>query len=157
MDRPPLPLGIVSERDNTIDCVTEYFKKMFMAHSAVKYMKESIDQLYTSASYISPSFDSIPKTQSNPKRLENTIVKIVDLKMDCENLLNERADFDRFVFGLTDVERNVLIMRCEKNMSWKEIAFQLNISVASVERIYRKVCLQAENELFKSNSINLIY
>ncbi len=150
MDRStPLPEILQDTNKKTddergIERATEYFKKMFSAHSTIKYMKESIDQLYISASYISPSFDSSPKTQSDPKRLESTIIKIADLKSDCEKLLVARTSFDKFVFRLSETERTVLVLRCKKNKSWKEISADLDISRSSAERAYQHVCTLAE-------------
>lgn len=140
------PISLPLESKST-QRATAYFIKMFEVHNTIKYMKESIDKLYATASYISPSFDSVIKTQSNPQKLSDAVIKAADLKNDCKNLLNERAEFDKFVFRLSKTERKVLVLRCEKNKSWKEIASDLDISRSSVERTYRKVCLLAEQQL----------
>lgn len=121
---------------------SEYFKKMYDVHETIKTIKENIDKLYASADYISPSFDNMPKSQSNPNRLVDTITEMYSLREYADYLLKERAKFDLFVCSLEKKERRILSLKCEKNMTWKEIAAdsELGISATSAERIFNKIC-----------------
>ena len=116
------------------------FKELYKAHDKIRGIKEKIDQLYQSATYISPIITNAPKSQPNPKRLEDTIIKMADLREAGERLLRQRAIFDKFVSSELSVEEEtVLSLRCEKNMGWKEIAGNLKLGVTSVKMIYYRV------------------
>lgn len=124
---------------------TEYFRKMYQAHDIIADIRERIDKLYLSATRVSPVSDGMPKSTSNPKRFEETIVEMADLRTRGENLLRQRAKFDLFVCDLTVTEAKVLSMRCEKGMGWKEIAGELRISISSAKGIWGKVESKADD------------
>lgn len=114
-----------------------FFKELYRAHEKIRGIKERIDRLYQSATYISPIITNAPKSQPNPKRFEDTIIKMADLREAGERILRQRAIFDKFVSSELSVEEEtVLSMRCEKNMGWKEIAGSLKLGVTSVKTIY---------------------
>lgn len=124
----------------------EFFKQMYKAHDLVKEIKERIDKLYLSAEYISPKMSDAPKGPPNPQRLENTIIEMEDLRERGEMLIGERAKFDLFVCTELSVdERNVLKLRCEDGLSWKEIASSLRKSVKGVQNIFKEVEKKAES------------
>ncbi len=129
---------------NRIELATEYFKKMFMAHDTMVIIKEKVDKLYSSAEYISPSFEGTSKSQSNSRSiLEDAIGKIADLKADYCKLLDERAAFDLFVCRLEKKEADVITLRCEKNMSWKQVSSELKISDTTAKNIFNEVAEKA--------------
>ncbi len=131
------------------DKMQEFFKEMYMTHDKVKRIKEKIDKLYQSAIYISPVISDMPKGQSNPKRLEDTIIEITDLKSLCEQLLRKRARFDRFTCDLTATQEKILSMRCELGLEWKEIATDIGMSISSVQRVFKYICgLAIASDLF---------
>lgn len=130
--------------DSRIDRATAYFKRMFEAYDKMEIIKEKVDKLYSSAEYVSPSFEDVSKSQSSSKSaFADAIVKIADLKADCCKLLEERAEFDVFVCRLNKKEIDVLTMRCEKNMSWKQVASELEISDTTAKSIYNEVAEKA--------------
>lgn len=121
-------------------CAAKYFRRMYKAHDTIDDIKKRIDKLYLSATRVSPVSDGMPKSPSNPKRFEETIVEMADLRVLGEKLLKERAQFDLFLCLISPEMKNVLEMRCEKYMKWKEIAAILDISISSVKRLYYNVC-----------------
>ena len=126
-----------------MDKMQEFFKEMYSTHDKVKKINERIEKLYQSAIYISPAISDIPKGQSNPKRIEDTIIEIEDLKSFCEQVLRKRARFDLFTCELNTIQENILSMRCELCLEWKEIASDTCMSVSSVQRIFKSVCCLA--------------
>lgn len=123
----------------------DFFRELYQAHDRIRAIKEKIDRLYQSAQYISPVMTSMPKSQPNPKRLEDTIIEMADLREEGEKILRRRALFDKFVVSeLSMNEESVLSLRCEKNMGWKEIAGSLNLGVTTVKGIYSVVEKKAD-------------
>lgn len=121
------------------------FKELYKAHDKIRCIKDRIDRLYESATYISPIITNVPKSQPNPKRFEDTIIEMADLRKAGERILRQRAIFDKFVsYELSVEEETVLSMRCEKNMGWKEIASNLKLGVTSVKTIYYGVEKKAD-------------
>ncbi len=155
----PTPLSEISQKtekrrsekksedsENKTERATEYFRKMFAAHDTMEIIKEKVDKLYSSAEYISPLFDGTSKSNSNSKRaFEAAIEKIEDLKDDYRKLFDERAAFDLFVCRLSKKEIDVLSLRCEKNMSWKQVSSELKISDTTAKEIYNDVVGKACN------------
>lgn len=123
----------------------DFFREMYQAHDKIRAIKEKIDRLYQSAQYISPVMTSMPKSQPNPQRLENTIIEMADLREEGEIILRKRALFDKFVVSkLSMNEEKVLSLRCEKNMGWKEIAGSLSLGVTTVKCLYSSVEKKAD-------------
>lgn len=132
------------DSESKTERATEYFRKMFAAHDTMKIIKEKVDKLYSSAEYISPSFEGASKSNSNSKSaFEAAIEKIADLKADYCKLFDERAAFDLFVCRLSKKEIDVLGLRCEKNMSWKQVSSELKISDTTAKEIYNNVVEKA--------------
>lgn len=125
-------------------CGEKYFKEMYCAHKKIAEIGERINKLRISATYISPSFGMTSKSNSNPQKLEATIIDIVSLEEYATQLLKERARFDLFVSKLGTTESKVLKMRCDEDLSWKEIAGELGMSVSSSQRMFLSVCNKAE-------------
>lgn len=125
-------------------CGEKYFKEMYCAHKKIAEIGERINKLRISATYISPSFGMTSKSNSNPQKLEATIIDIVSLEEYATQLLKERARFDLFVSKLGTTESKVLKMRCDEDLSWKEIAGELGMSVSSSQRMFMSVCNKAE-------------
>lgn len=152
MDRPtPLPEILQQTRKKAsddeasrIERVTQYFRKMFTAHDTMEIIKEKVDKLYSSAEYISPSFEGTSNSHSDSKSaFEKAIEKIADLKADYCKLLDERAEFDLFVCGLEKKQIDVLTLRCEKNMGWKQVSSELKISDTTAKEIFNEVVEKA--------------
>lgn len=123
----------------------DIFRSLYQAHDRIRAIKEKIDRLYQSAQYISPVMTRMPKSQPNPKRLEDTIIEMADLREEGEKILRKRALFDKFVVSeLSMDEESVLSLRCEMNMGWKEIAGTLNLGVTTVKSIYSAVEKKAD-------------
>ncbi len=122
-----------------------FFKELYQAHDRIIAIKEKIDRLYQSAQCISPVMTGMPKSQPNPKRFEDKIIEISDLREEGEKILRNRALFDKFVVSeLSMNEESVLSLRCEKNLGWKEIAGTLNLGVTTVKSIYSVVEKKAD-------------
>ena len=118
---------------------TEYFQKMYNAHDIIADIRDKINRLYQSAIYINLENNDMPKSQLNPQKFENTIIEMADLKTFGKNLLQQRAKFDLFVCSLNTKEEKILRMRCEYNMSWKEIAKELKIAVSTAKEIFYRI------------------
>lgn len=132
------------DNENKTERATGYFRKMFTAYDTMEIIKEKVDKLYSSAEYISPLFEGASKSSSNSKSaFEAAIEKIADLKADYCKLFDERAAFDLFVCRLDKKEIDVLSLRCEKNMSWKQVSSELKISDTTAKEIYNGVVEKA--------------
>lgn len=123
----------------------DFFREMYQAHNRIKAIKERIDRLYESVQYISPVMTSMPKSQQNPTKLEDTIIEMADLREEAMKILKKRALFDKFVVSKLDMyEESVLSLRCEKNMGWKEVASSLNLGTTTVKVLYSEVEKKAD-------------
>lgn len=134
---------------------SDYFKKMFEAHDIIIDIRHRIDNLYSSATNISPSSGGIPSVQPNPHKMEEKIIEMAYLRELGEKLLKARAKFDLFVCTLNHFDVSLLTLRFEKGLSWKEIASVLDVSVSTVNRRYYEICEVAENDrLFDDIGLN---
>lgn len=130
---------------DTIGNKQDVFRELYQAHDKIRTIKEKIDRLYQSAQYVSPVMTSMPKPQPNPKRLEDAIIEIANLRELGEKVLRRRALFDEFIVSQLSInEEAVLSFRCEKNMSWNGVAASLNLGVTTVKGIYNVVEKKAD-------------
>lgn len=125
---------------NKVDCL----KRLYNAHNIIADISERIDSLYASATSISPINDGMPKTP-NPQRFEGIMVELLDLKTLAQTYLKKRAVFDYFVNTLTPFYRDLLDLRCEDCLQWKEIAADLDISTDTAKRVFKRICKMADD------------
>ena len=109
---------------------SEHFKKLFSAFDTVRLIDKNIEKLYQSA------------TAMDHKEL--VVDSVADLQEIKNNLLRQRFRFISFIATLEQREAKVLEMRCEKNMSWKQVAAAMDISRPTAERIFDKISQKAE-------------
>lgn len=124
---------------NKADCL----KRLYKAHDIITDITERIENLYASATSISPINNGMPKTP-NPRRFEGIMVEVADLKTLAQTLLKKRASFDLFVCSLPMEQQRLLKLRCEECRTWKEIAYAMSISNDTAERLFKRICDQAE-------------
>ena len=109
---------------------SEHFKKLFSAFDTVRLIDKNIEKLYQSATAMD--------------RKEFVVDSVADLQEIKNNLLRQRFRFISFIVTLEQREAKVLEMRCEKNMSWKQVASALNMSDTTAKSIFKKIAQKAE-------------
>ncbi len=107
--------------------ITEHFKTLYATCDIADEINRRIDRLKSSSGDKSTIEDEIDRLQ----------VVVHDLMM-------KRIRFIRFTITLDRTANKVLELRCEECLSWKNIAFRMNLSETTVRRLYKQVCEAAE-------------
>lgn len=109
---------------------TEVFRKLFTYGETIKGIDENIEQLYKLAS-----------TPEGKEAIADDMARLTEAR---NNLLKQRAHFILFMAALDPLEVKVLKLRCEKNMTWKEIASELHVSDTTAKKTLTGIAEKAE-------------
>lgn len=82
------------------------------------------------------------KTSTRGSKTENTVIKIMKLEEDCNELINEYVDLklevNNVLEQMNDIERMLLELRYIKGMTWGQIAKQTCYSRRQLTRLHNK-------------------
>jgi hypothetical protein len=126
--------------------ITYGFNRWFNAPKIIAEINEQIVTLYSSVSSASANIDGMPKSPTrNIHRLDETMRKILELQERIEKLCEEsNAAIIPFVYNRPYDEIQILKLLMENGLTWNEIAAELKIPAARAERLYNKICEQAD-------------
>lgn len=131
----------------------EYLGQAYRIDQRIKNKTEQLNSFRELAVNVSSTISDYPsKGTRNVHRLENTIVKIVDMenqiKADIDRLINLKIEITNAIASVNDEHcRMVLELHYLQFKSWTDIAFEMNYSPRQISRIKDKAHKQIEENL----------
>lgn len=121
----------------------EYLKQAFYLDKRINSKLEQVENLNALATKASSTLSDMPKSPNRgTSRLEDTIVKIIDLQeeinRDIDKLVDLKKEIANSIFELKDKEeQTVLEKRYLCFNSWEQIAVDMNYSIQYCFNIHR--------------------
>ena len=122
----------------------EYLKQALYLDKRINSKLEQVENLNTLATKATSTLSDMPKSPNrNISRLEDTIVKIIDLQeeinKDIDKLVDLKREIANSIYKLDDKEeQTVLEKRYLCFDSWEQIAVDMNYSIQYCFNIHRK-------------------
>lgn len=126
----------------------EYLSQAYRLDKRIDSKIEQLKSLNLLATKCTSTLSDMPKSQSaGNSRLEDTVVKIVDLQeeinKDIDNLVDLKRDIVRTIKSVQNPEYQIILeLRYLCFKTWEEIAVQMNCSIDNVFKI-RKNALKS--------------
>lgn len=126
----------------------EYLSQAYRLDKRIDSKIEQLKSLNLLATKCTSTLSDMPKSQSiSNSRLEDTVVKIVDLqeeiKRDIDSLVDLKRDIVRTIKSVQNPEYQIILeLRYLCFKTWEEIAVQMNCSIDNVFKI-RKNALKS--------------
>lgn len=128
--------------------VKEYLSQAYRLDKRIDSKIEQLKSLNLLATKCTTTLSDMPKSQSiSNSRLEDTVVKIVDLQeeinRDIDSLVDLKRDIVRTIKSVQNPEYQIILeLRYLCFKTWEEIAVQMNCSIDNVFKI-RKNALKS--------------
>lgn len=126
----------------------EYLSQAYRLDKRIDSKIEQLKSLNLLATKCTSTLSDMPKSQSiSNSRLEDTVVKIVDLQeeinRDIDSLVDLKRDIVRTIKSVQNPEYQIILeLRYLCFKTWEEIAVQMNCSIDNVFKI-RKNALKS--------------
>lgn len=126
----------------------EYLSQAYRLDKRIDSKIEQLKSLNLLATKCTSTLSDMPKSQSiSNSRLEDTVVKIVDLQeeinRDIDSLVDLKRDIVRTIKSVKNPEYQIILeLRYLCFKTWEEIAVQMNCSIDNVFKI-RKNALKS--------------
>ncbi len=126
----------------------EYLSQAYRLDKRIDSKIEQLKSLNLLATKCTSTLSDMPKSQSiSNSRLEDTVVKIVDLQeeinRDIDSLVDLKRDIVRTIKSVQNPEYQIILeLRYLCFKTWEEIAVQINCSIDNVFKI-RKNALKS--------------
>ena len=126
----------------------EYLSNAYRLDKRIDSKIEQLKSLNLLATKCTSTLSDMPKSQSiSNSRLEDTVVKIVDLQeeinMDIDSLVDLKRDIVKTIKSVQNPEYQIILeLRYLCFKTWEEIAVQMNCSIDNVFKI-RKNALKS--------------
>ena len=126
----------------------EYLSQAYRLDKRIDSKIEQLKSLNLLATKCTSTLSDMPKSQSiSNSRLEDTVVKIVDLQeeinMDIDSLVDLKRDIVKTIKSVQNPEYQIILeLRYLCFKAWEEIAVQMNCSIDNVFKI-RKNALKS--------------
>jgi len=126
----------------------EYLSQAYRLDKRIDSKTEQLKSLNLLATKCTSTLSDMPKSQSiSNSRLEDTVVKIVDLQeeinRDIDSLVDLKRDIVRTIKSVQNPEYQIILeLRYLCFKTWEEIAVQMNCSIDNVFKI-RKNALKS--------------
>ncbi|MBE5825284.1 MAG: DUF1492 domain-containing protein [Butyrivibrio sp.] len=120
----------------------EYLNQGFLINERIDAKLEQIAMLRSLATKTSVTLSDMPGDPNKGKsRVEAIVVKIIGLQEEISADIDRLVDLRKEIMGVIDEvedpeESLVLNLRYINNLSWEDIASQMDCSVRSVHRIH---------------------
>ena len=126
----------------------EYLSQAYRLDKRIDSKIEQLKSLNLLATKCTSTLSDMPKSQSiSNSRLEDTVVKIVDLQeeinMDIDSLVDLKRDIVKTIKSVQNPDYQIILeLRYLCFKTWEEIAVQMNCSIDNVFKI-RKNALKS--------------
>jgi len=133
----------------------EYLKQAFYLDKRINSKLEQVENLNALATKANATLSDMPKSPNRgTSRLEETIVKIIDLQeeinRDIDKLVDLKAEIVRVIKKVENKELQAIL---EKRYlcfdSWEKIAFEMNYDIRHIHRLHN-LGLKETSKLIKS-------
>ena len=122
----------------------EYLKQAFYLDKRINSKLEQVESLNALATKATSTLSDMPKSSNRgTSKLEDTIVKIVDLQeeinRDIDKLVDLKKEIVRTIKKIEDKELQVVLEKrylCFE--SWERIAVEMNYSIQHIFRLHSK-------------------
>ena len=122
----------------------EYLKQAFYLDKRINSKLEQVESLNSLSTKATSTLSDMPKSPNiGSSKLEDTIVKIVDLQeeinRDIDKLVDLKAEIVRTIKKIEDKELQVVLEKrylCFE--SWEKIAVEMNYSIQHIFRLHSK-------------------
>ena len=138
----------------------DYFNQAYSLDQRINSEIEQVSRLHELATKATSTLSDMPISSTrNTQRMENIIVKIVDLENEIndeiDRLVDLKADIMRIIKNVDDVEEQTLLeLRYLCFKSWKEIADDMGYSTQHIYRLHANAIerLTVSSEDFNSHN-----
>ena len=128
----------------------EYLKQAFYLDKRINSKLEQVESLNALATKATSTLSDMPKSPSRgTSKLEDTIVKIIDLQeeinRDIDKLVDLKKEIVRTIKKIEDKELQVVLEKrylCFE--SWEKIAVEMNYSIQHIFRLHSKALKNIE-------------
>lgn len=131
----------------------EYLKQAFYLDKRINSKLEQVESLNALATKANTTLSDMPKSPNRgTSRLEDTIVKIIDLQeeinRDIDRLVDLKKEIANSIYSLKDKEeQTVLEKRYLCFNSWEQIAVDMNYSIQYCYNIHRNALKKVDKKL----------
>lgn len=132
----------------------EYLGQAFYLDKRINSKLEQVESLNTLATKATATLSDMPKSPNRgTSRLEDTIVKIIDLQeeinRDIDRLIDLKADIVSIIKKVDDKElQTILEKRYLCFLSWERIAVDMHYNIRTIYRLHNKG-LEKVNKIIK--------
>ena len=122
----------------------EYLKQAFYLDKRINSKLEQVESLNALATKATSTLSDMPKSPSRgTSKLEDTIVKIVDLQEEINRDIDKLVDLKAEMVGtIKQIQNKELQVILEKRYlcfeSWEKIAVEMNYSIQHIFRLHSK-------------------
>lgn len=128
----------------------EYLKQAFYLDKRINSKLEQVESLNALATKATSTLSDMPKSPNREiSKLEDTIVKIIDLQeeinKDIDRLVDLKKEIIRKIKNIEDKELQVVLEKrylCFE--SWEKIAVEMNYSIQHIFRLHSKALKNIE-------------
>ena len=122
----------------------EYLKQAFYLDKRINSKLEQVESLNALATKATSTLSDMPKSPSRgTSKLEDTIVKIIDLQeeinRDIDKLVDLKSEMECVLKNIKDSQTRIIFEKrylCYKN--WEDIALDMNLNVRHIHRIHNR-------------------
>ena len=133
----------------------EYLMRAYLLNGRIDTKVRQLDELNEMATHITATISDMPKVPSGEtSRLENTVVKIIDLQAKINRKIDELVDLKAEIMSVIDevpdiTEREVLERRYINMEAWTDMATDLHFGLRRIYQIHGNALLSVEKVLKK--------
>lgn len=131
----------------------DYFIKAYRMELRINSKIEQVDALNTLAQKITTTISDMPRSGKRPRsRMEEILVKIIDLSTDINEDIDEMVDTKAEIMAIIKrVENNDYRILLEKRFlcfqSWERIAVDMNYTIQHIHRLKHRAIAEADRKL----------
>ncbi len=125
----------------------EYLSQAFRLDERINSKIQQLESLNALATKSTSTLSDMPKSPNRSSRMENAIVKIVDLQdeinKDIDSLVELKAEIMRAIKAVDNIEyRTILEKRYLCFLTWEQIAVDLDYNVRHLYRLHGEALAQ---------------
>lgn len=128
----------------------EYLKQAFYLDKRINSKLEQVESLNTLATKATSTLSDMPKSPNRgSSKLEDTIVKIIDLQEEINRDIDKLVDLKAEMVGtIKQIQNKELQVILEKRYlcfeTWEKIAVEMNYSIQHIFRLHSKALKNIE-------------
>ena len=129
----------------------EYLSQVGKIQNRIKCLSEQVQFMRDAAETVSSVISDMPRSPNrNISRMENSVIRIVDLEEKLQAEFDKLAEINLTISRLADPdEQKVLIKRYLNGQRWDEITSDFDLSSRKVYLMHKSALLHIDNFLIK--------